>query len=264
MEDARVSDELRDTLQAQPVAGLSRSHGRALWRLFVFVLVMFRHAGTIVVREMVGRSDRRRVAEQGQRWAKEITRRLGVRVRVEGDAPSGALLLANHRSYIDIAAVLFHTPCVMLAKAEVSRWPLLGFAARVGNTVFVERENQASRDASREALGGLLREGLSVTVFPEGTTFAGPGILPFRSGMFRLAAAEGLDVVPVAISYADRGDAWVGEDTFLGHFFTCFAKERIDVYVRFGPALRGTDWKSLKEQTESWVRSHLCFEDGEI
>ncbi|HVP27594.1 MAG TPA: lysophospholipid acyltransferase family protein [Myxococcota bacterium] len=194
----------------------------------------------------------------GRAWARRMLRLLGVELEVHGQPPAEtALLLANHRSYVDIAALLAQIPCAFLAKHEISEWPLFGTAARYQHTVFVKRECKESRRASRGAAVQVLRQGLCFAAFPEGTTTRGPGTLPFFRGLFEVAQEHAVPVVPVAIEYGDRADAWVDDETFLGHFLGCFRKRRIRVAIAFGPVLRPEAPDALRARTESWIRERL-------
>jgi 1-acyl-sn-glycerol-3-phosphate acyltransferase len=194
----------------------------------------------------------------GHAWARRTLGLLGVSLEVHGSAPEGpVLLLANHRSYVDIAALLAQRPCAFLAKAEVSEWPLFGAAARETHTVFVKREDKASRRGARKGALALLQQGVAFAAFPEGTTSRGPGALPFFPGLFELAAEHGIPVVPVAIEYGDREDAWVGDDGFLPHFLDRFRRRRMEVALAFGPVLRLSDKEGLQKEAEAWIRSRL-------
>jgi 1-acyl-sn-glycerol-3-phosphate acyltransferase len=196
---------------------------------------------------------------QGHAFARRAVRRLGIELEVSGSAPrERVLLLANHRSYIDIPILLSQLPCSFLAKAEIASWPLFGSAARLQHTVFVQREDRASRRASRAGALDRLQRGLSFAAFPEGTTSRGPGTLPFFEGLFRLAEEHGIPIVPVAIDYDDPNDAWVDDDPFLGHFLSCFRKRRIRVSLSFGPTLRGEQVQDLKREAEGWIRERLA------
>ena len=199
-----------------------------------------------------------RVMRHGQRWTGGLIRKLGLDVQTFGALPEGGcLVVANHRSYIDIAPLYTALPGFFLAKAEVAAWPVLGWAARLGDTVFVSRSDPDSRRRSRVELAERLRRGHRVLVFPEGTTHAGPGILPFRPALFELAARENLPVVPVAIEYAAAADAWVGDDTFVRHFLERFAEPRMSVRLAIGPPLRHIDADMLRARAEEWIRSEL-------
>jgi 1-acyl-sn-glycerol-3-phosphate acyltransferase len=196
--------------------------------------------------------------QHGHAWARRMVSLLGVEVEVHGGPPAGpVLLLANHRSYVDIVALLAQRPCAFLAKREIEEWPLFGAAARETHTVFVKREDKASRRAARAGALALLRQGLAFAAFPEGTTSRGPGALPFFPGLFALAAEHGIPVVPVAIEYASRDDAWVGDDGFVPHFLGSFRRRRMQVALAFGPVLQQGDKEALRAEAEAWIRSRL-------
>ena len=197
------------------------------------------------------------------RLARLLIRLLGVDLRFEGTPPNGlSVVVANHRSYVDIPLVMSVVPSVFLAKSEIGDWPAFGAAARLARTVFVAREDAASRKRALAALGAALDEGDTITVFPEGTTTTGPGCSPFRLGAFRLAAARGLPIVPIAIAYADRRDAWVDDTSFVAHFLERFRRSHMVVSFTIGPVLRDSDPSRLKDHAERWIRDRLAEWDG--
>lgn len=231
-----------------------RSWYRLAWLLSVTMWASLR----FVVASAVRGKNPDRVTRHGRRWTSGLVRGLGLDVRMSGSLPEGGcLVVANHRSYIDIAPLYAAVPGFFLAKAEVAAWPVLGWAARLGDTVFVARSDAESRRRSRAELAERLRRGHRVLVFPEGTTHAGPGILPFRPALFELAAREDLPVVPVAIEYDDAADAWVGDDTFVRHFLDRFAEPRMSLRLTIGPALRHVDADMLRSRAEEWIRGEL-------
>jgi 1-acyl-sn-glycerol-3-phosphate acyltransferase len=108
------------------------------------------------------------------------------------------VFIANHRSVIDIPAYAVscrHT-FRFLAKAELTRIPLLGYIIR-RLYISVDRSDRAARSRSMDAMMRSLAGGISVFICPEGTrNRTGRPLLDFRDGAFRLAIAAG---VPVAV-----------------------------------------------------------------
>lgn len=200
----------------------------------------------------------RRTTVVAHQWGRQLVRLLGVDVECTGTVPTErVLLLANHRSYIDIPVILSQMPCAFLAKEEIGEWPIIGAAARANHTVFVKREDPTSRKASREGVLGVLRQKASFAAFPEGTTSHGPGMKPFFPGLFELAADNRIPVVPAAIEYGARDDAWIDDDPFLAHFLRRFDRPRMRVALHFGPLLAPGDPRVLKSRCEEWIQGAL-------
>lgn len=189
-----------------------------------------------------------------QHWARHINDWLGVKIAQLGQPPEGGhLYVANHRSYLDAAVVLKYVFASIVAKAEVGNWPFVGWAIRLSYAVLIKREEQSSRQHTREQVKRLMEHGYSVIIFPEGTTFEGPGILNFRPGPFQIAEGGQFTIVPIAIEYSLKEDAWVGSDNFMGHFISCFGKWRTYVTISFGPVLPPASWQQNHELATQWI-----------
>lgn len=235
------------------MAGMSIA--RAIWRLLLLVAV----TRWALVKLRAQGDCPHAATRRGHAWARTMTRLLGIRVRVHGEPPSvPALLLANHRSYLDIPVLLAQLPCAFLAKSEIGDWPLFGEAARLHHTVFVKREDPESRKRSRERALQVLQQRVPFVAFPEGTTSFGPGLLPFYPGLFRLAQENDVPVVPVMIEYERREDCWVGAASFLGHFLDCFRQRELRVTVCFGPTLGPSDVDDLRSRVAAWIQDQLA------
>ena len=91
------------------------------------------------------------------------------------------LTVSNHLTYLDVLAYGAVRPFLFVAKSEVRRWPLLGTLASLGGTIYVDRDRGLQvADATLE-IEQALRDGISVLLFPEGTSSNGSSVLPFRS-----------------------------------------------------------------------------------
>ncbi|MEV0927160.1 lysophospholipid acyltransferase family protein, partial [Streptomyces spongiicola] len=137
-------------------------------------------------------------------WCRTVMRAFGVRVRVSGAVPPrrlpglppgpGTLVVPNHVSWLDIPLVASVLPGRMLAKREVRRWPVLGPLARLGGTLFVDRDRLRELPAVVGAVAGALRRGSRVVVFPEGSTWCGRERGRFRPAAFQAALDAGAAV----------------------------------------------------------------------
>jgi 1-acyl-sn-glycerol-3-phosphate acyltransferase len=161
-----------------------------------------------------------------ERWlrgsARALLRASGVRLRVRGEqrfADGGALVVANHLSWVEVVALNAVQPVRMLAKREVRDWPLIGpLAARTG-ALFVDRFGLSSLPATVADTAAALRDGAVIGVFPEGTTHCGKVAGPFRRAAFQAAIDAGVPVRPVAFRLleadgtAAAGAPFVGDQT---------------------------------------------------
>ena len=135
------------------------------------------------------------------------------RVRVEGDLGAipregPVILAANHISNADPVLVgAWLTPRLgrrihWLGKKEMFDWPIVGYVARNGGIVPVDREAadvEAFRMASR-----VLEAGEVLMVFPEGTRSPTAELQPPKDGLAMLALRSGATIVPIGISNTDR------------------------------------------------------------
>jgi 1-acyl-sn-glycerol-3-phosphate acyltransferase len=157
-------------------------------------------------------------------WSAGMMRVFGFRLRRVGTPlPGAAMFVANHVSWVDIS--LLHSQRMMgfVAKREISNWPVIGWLALRGETIFHHR-------GSTESLGGVLHEmlarlraGRAVGVFPEGGARGGGEIGPFHARIFLAAVEAGVPVQPVALRYGAGGNAqrlvaFARGESFLGNF----------------------------------------------
>ena len=187
----------------------------------------------------------------------------GVRARVRGIAPtSAAVLVANHISYFDPLIIASAVPCTAIAKREVASWPLVGELCRRMGVLFVQREDPASGARTlREAMRALSM-GISVLVFPEGTTTEGDEVRPFRRGIFGAAALAGVPIVPIALRYRSRHAPWVGDETFLPHYLRTIVQPCTEASVQFlAPLpLAGRSASELAESARTAIVSALSLD----
>ncbi|MEY4203218.1 MAG: hypothetical protein RL013_921 [Bacteroidota bacterium] len=149
-----------------------------------------------------------------------------------------------------------------VAKAEIANWPVIGKGAAMAGILYLRREDARSRAGTLVQIQDVIEQGNQVIIFPEGTTSDLPGTLPFKPGVFRLAAKTGIPVVPVAISFNDPLDYWVGEEGFLSHAGRRFREKKIHITLHYGDKLTGSDAGELSYQARKWINSQLTGEFG--
>ncbi len=136
-------------------------------------------------------------------WSRGLLKVLGVRAQIEAPPtlPSGALLVCNHVSWLDIY-LIYAARCVhFVSKAEVRAWPVAGWLARKTGTLFIERERRADTARINTEMRALMQSGAWVAVFPEGTTSDGLGLRRFLPSLLQPAVELNCPIVPAALRY---------------------------------------------------------------
>lgn len=240
---------------------------RASWRLLRATMHVL-HGMAVMTRfpalDEAGRHERIRW------WSAGLVRAMGLTLQVSGTPRPGAtLLVANHVSWLDIAAIHAAAPHArFVSKADVQRWPLLGWLIRNAGTLFIERERK--RDAVRvvHAMAESLQAGQTVAVFPEGTTGLGPDLLPFHANLLQAAVSTGTPVQPVALRfYSDRESyssevTFVGETTLLQSIWRIASAHGLGVQVQLlqPVATRHADRRRLAEHLRELIEERLVLQ----
>ena len=175
-----------------------------------------------------------RLAGLSRQYAQKICRMHGLRVEVRGTAPAhAAVYAANHLGYIDPLLVISQAPMLAISKMEIAGWPLLGTAMNASGILFVKRGDVFSGVRLLRKAIRLVRAGVSILNFPEGSTTDGTTLLPFHRGIFGIARLAHVPVVPVRIAYRSSSLTWYGDMTFFPHYLKTSARKITDVRLTF-------------------------------
>ncbi|MFT5209957.1 MAG: 1-acyl-sn-glycerol-3-phosphate acyltransferase [Flavobacterium sp.] len=142
------------------------------------------------------------------------------------DVPT--LYVSNHISYLDIFVLGSKVPGKYIAKAEVAKWPLFGFLAKLQDTLFIERRGRKVGSQIEQIQQHLLK-GNNLVLFPEGTSNIGTFVAPFHSSFFQSADHKEITIQPITVVYTHYKDqmmdrqqrdfyAWYKPRKILSHF----------------------------------------------
>jgi 1-acyl-sn-glycerol-3-phosphate acyltransferase len=187
-------------------------------------------------------------------FALSLVRVINIKVKVSGDIRpysangKGAFFVSNHLSYVDglVLGALF--PLIYISKSELKKWPLIGPMTEFSGTLFIDRQRKNHIADYVNRIADVLKEGVNILFFPEGTSTNGEAFLPFKASFFEAPLRAGAPLVPVSINYhsidslavnrTNRDSVyWYGEMTFADHFFRLLACRRIDVEVKIHPPI---------------------------
>jgi 1-acyl-sn-glycerol-3-phosphate acyltransferase len=170
-------------------------------------------------------------------WARSINRAAGVTIRVHGAEhlrnDNGAVYISNHVSWFDIFPLAATVPwCSFVAKTEIRRIPVFGFAAEAVGIVFLDRDNRKQAFKSYEKAATVVREGRGIVVCPEGTRGRDYHLRPFKKGPFVLAIASQSPIIPTVVHGArevmPKGSFWIKPGVVDLHFLPPVPTEGFD------------------------------------
>lgn len=176
-----------------------------LWfHLWLVLLTLL--AGVLVIFVSFFNPDSPLLQKIARSWGWILLRIAGVRVQVEGLEhlrPGQAYVYAaNHRSNFDIFVLISTLPgrFLFVAKKSLFKIPIFGQALSAIGSVSVDRDNLQSAIQSLNRAAAIVKSGISMIIFPEGTRATSRELLPFKKGVFVMALKAGQPIVPVSIS----------------------------------------------------------------
>jgi 1-acyl-sn-glycerol-3-phosphate acyltransferase len=182
----------------------------------------------------------------------------GIRLEIRGrefiDPYGQYVYVSNHRSLLDavIAGAVIPNYVKFLGKAEMLRWPVLGYLLDKFY-VPVQRQDQADRARSMAIMEEKIKTGCSFFICPESTCNTIDQLLTrFYNGAFRLSADTGVPLVP--LTFVGSGDRWPRRGRQLIH------PGRVIVY--WHPAIsagefQGDELVTGREKVEAIIRANL-------
>ena len=170
---------------------------------------------------------------------------------------SSNLFISNHLSYLDIPILGSIYPLRFVAKSEVKSWPLFGFLAKKGRSIFITRNKTDSLNQKNKILE-LLSTGEKIFIFPEGTTSDGNRVLEFKSSSFSSVENQNFTIQPIVIVYSDLNGipinrwlrpmiAWYGGMDLQPHLYKLVRLKSIKVKLIYLKPVNTNNFKNRKD-----------------
>ncbi|WP_114786498.1 1-acylglycerol-3-phosphate O-acyltransferase [Vibrio tetraodonis] len=141
------------------------------------------------------------------RWFNQLQRIVGVKLIHRGlenaPTPEKSVYISNHQSIYDFVTDpgMLRPRTVSLGKKDLLWLPFFGQLYWITGNILINRENKSqARDTIKQVAEAIHRRDLSVWVYPEGTRSKGRGLLPFKTGAFRMAIEAGVPITPMCVS----------------------------------------------------------------
>ena len=160
------------------------------------------------------------------------------------------ILLSKHQSAWETIFLLYamRRPVVFVMKKELLRIPFFGWTLALLRMIPIDRTHgtQAFRKVIEKGKERL-KQGLWITIFPEGTRTAVGEKIKYRNSGTRLAVETRTKVVPVALN---SGECWPRNS---------FVKKPGTITVSIGSPIspEGHTPDSMMSEVEAWIESEM-------
>ena len=175
------------------------------------------------------------------------------------------MFVANHCSWMDIpfiGANLGTRNYKVVSKVDLLKVPILGKSLRVAKHIILDRSSRRSQLNTYKSGVAMMKAGVNLVTFAEGTRSRTGRLGPFKAGAFKMAESVDADIVPVAISYAHRVQP-------LDYVFPVRMSRRMPATISFGQPITTegkTDAAVIEEVWDSIATEfdHVATEEGDL
>ncbi len=206
-------------------------------------------------------------------WLATVIKIVGLNLTVKGKVPEdqASLWVANHASWLDIP-IVGSMGSGFLSKAEVRKWPVIGWLGEKGGTVYIERGGRNAAQIASQEIANKIHAGDNILVFPEGTTSIAGDVRRFHARIFAPVMDHNLAVQPIAVQYLnDKGDPhpsilWENQ-SFMTNLIGILGEDSINVILTFLPLITAGEFserKRIAELCESQIKSIVIGEANSV
>ncbi len=249
---------------------MSRNQASYLTRCYRFCRLLVHVAYAVLLMAFLyPRYSKARKALSVKRWSLKLLEILNVRLTVKGDPPAAmpanSMLAANHVSWLDVFILYTQYYARFVAKAEMRKWPIIGWLCVKTGTLFIERERRRDTARTNQIINQALRGGECIAIFPEGTTSDGTNLQAFHTSLLEPAVMSQSTLYPVALRFCDRNGAvntevaYVDQTTLMGSLIKILAQQEIRAELIFAKPIpaQGKNRRELARAAEAVIASLL-------
>jgi 1-acyl-sn-glycerol-3-phosphate acyltransferase len=151
-------------------------------------------------------------------WCGTFVRAIDIDLRLHqkysGQLPKRFILIANHPGALEDIAVPALFDVTSLAKQQVQDWFIVGRITRVGGTLYVDRDDPASRHLAIDTMVEAVNAGKNIALYPEGGCKGRRVFGEFKSGAFEVSMRTGIPILPVFV-HCEAQDDFEWRDPYL-------------------------------------------------
>ncbi|MGB1375708.1 MAG: lysophospholipid acyltransferase family protein [Rhodothermales bacterium] len=205
---------------------------------------------------------------------------LGFTAEVRGSYPKDipSLIVSNHIGTLDPWILASQFNVAFVAKAEMGTWPVIGMVCRAVGIIFAHRKNVMKTSGTVNEIQDRMRSGVSVLIFPEGTTSNGQQLLPFKTGGFQaVAGMEDGYIIPMyfharsiggkEVTTASRETVtWSSPQGMFANIWHVLGLGPLHFVIRIGEPIpaSGRDRKELARSSQEAVQRLMDEEIAEL
>jgi len=141
------------------------------------------------------------------RWFNQLHKLVGVELIKRGKenvtSTGNSVYISNHQNVFDFVTSpgMLEPRTVSIGKKSLLWIPFFGQLYWITGNILIDRENKPkARNTIQQVAEAIHKRNLSVWMYPEGTRSKGRGLLPFKTGAFRMAIEAGVPIVPMCVS----------------------------------------------------------------
>jgi lyso-ornithine lipid O-acyltransferase len=143
-------------------------------------------------------------------WCRSFVRALDVDLRLHQKnlkhLPERFILIANHPAAFEDIGIPALFEVVSLAKLQVQDWLIVGRISKAAGTLYVDRDDPASRRQAIDAMVDAIKAGKNIALYPEGGCKGRRLYREFQSGAFEASIRTGVPIVPLFLHYEAQDD----------------------------------------------------------